>query len=273
MHLRVERVRGPAHLDRLAHDAHAGADRHLREQRLDVLREQPYAAGGHAHADAVRVVGAVDQVRGQVEPHGVVAQRIVRAGRHHARQDLAAFRAVAADGFGGIPGRFLGLADDPVRTDRRVPVHLADADRVGDDFCPLARLRLGEVIEAVLGQVDDHALARPGGQHVARGQQHRRAVAGNPDVHARVRPLQLLVAHAVVARHVEQRVLVSGVHLRGHPDQVRAPGRQHEARRRRVRRRQQRCQHQQGRRAEGSRHPAQCVFPLICEQLQSAILT
>jgi hypothetical protein len=142
------------------------------------------------------------------ETHRVVAERIVGTGRHCLRQRPAVGFVLAAHGFRRIPDGLLALVDDARHAERRLPVHLADADRIGHHDPRLASLGAREVIQAMLGEADDEPFARLLGQDVARGNQHARALARQPRIDARIGSDDLLVADAIAASEIEQRVHV-----------------------------------------------------------------
>ena len=197
-------------LHRLVDEPHRRADLHQREQCFDVLGIHADAAmrDGHAHRD--RIVRAVYEIgaRRDVQAHRVVAERIVRARGHDLRQRIAALRVFLAHRFRRAPGRILALVDDLRLAERRVPVHLADAHRKGDDLRNLALLRRREVVQPVFRQIDDDALARTAGQQALSGNHDGRSLARQPGVDARIRAQDLLVAEPVTARQVGQGVFV-----------------------------------------------------------------
>ncbi len=102
----------------------------------------------------------------------------------------------------------LDLLTDVRLTQRRVPVHLADADREGDDDGLLVFLRLRVIVEAVLREVHHDAIARSRRKNALSGEQDVLAVAGNPHIRAGIGADDLLVSEAVASRDIEQGVLV-----------------------------------------------------------------
>ena len=78
-------------------DTNAGANRQGAEQFGDVFRVQAHAAMTHPHANAGRLVRAVDQIAGQIQAYGVGPERIVRPGRNHRWQGIAGFLVLLAD--------------------------------------------------------------------------------------------------------------------------------------------------------------------------------
>jgi len=70
------------------------------------------------------------------------------------------------------------LADDMRQTERRTPIHLADAHRIRDDGLLLAALRLGIIVEPMLGQIDDDPLVRTRRQNMPSGDDHLLARPG-----------------------------------------------------------------------------------------------
>ena len=163
-------------------------------------------------ADGDRIVRAVDEVGAVAgrQTHGVQPERIVRARAAPRRQRIARRRVLLAHRLGRIPGRILAASGDDVReAERRAPVHLADADRIGDDLHGLAALRLGIVVQAMLGQIDHDAFTRTGRQNVPAG--NRRSVLPAPGIHGStpgIHTNQLLRAEAEFAREIVESVLV-----------------------------------------------------------------
>ena len=201
----------PAELERLVDDVDPGVDGHHVEQRLDVLGIEAHAAGRGLHADAGRTVGAVDQVgaarNGQA--HRTVSERIVRTRWYHGRQDLALSGTRLTHRLRRVPGRVLHLLRDARDAEGRVPVHLANGDRIAVDHRLLTARRRDEVIEAVLGQVDDDARARRLRQDALLRQVDRHARARQPGIDTRIRLDDFLVAQAVGTGDVEQGVLMA----------------------------------------------------------------
>src|SRR2546428_6567827 len=73
--LQVDRAAAHADLDRLVDELARSADRHEREQALDVLRAETHAAVAHLHPDPPGDVGPVDAVERQGGPEAGPAQR------------------------------------------------------------------------------------------------------------------------------------------------------------------------------------------------------
>ena len=72
-----------------------------------------------------------------------------------------------------------------VTPERRAPIHLADADRIGDDLDGAAALGLRIVVEPMLGQIDDDALVRARRQNVPARNHELLAGARQPGIDAR----------------------------------------------------------------------------------------
>ena len=68
------------------------------------------------------------------QPQGVIAQRIVGAGRDLHRQRIARGGMFLADGFRRIPDGILDFLNHVGEPQRRTPVHLPDAHGVRNDF-------------------------------------------------------------------------------------------------------------------------------------------
>ena len=112
--------------------------------------------------------------------------------------------------FRRYPRCVLELRHDPRGAERRVPVHLSDADRERPHDRRRAGLRRRVPVEPVFRQVDHDALARRARQQPPLRHDHLGAGARQPGVHARIRVRDLFVAEAMAAREVEQRVLRFG---------------------------------------------------------------
>ena len=172
-----------------------------------------------AQADAIGLVGAVDQVAGPAERELVLAQRIVRARRHHRRHRIAVLLVLLAHRGRRPPDRVLLRDDDLGDAFRRLPADLADADRVRVDHLRLALLVLREVVDAHRREVDDDAFARRIGQHELRGHHDLAARARQPRIDARIGAHDLFVADVEAPRDVRQRVFLAGdgdLHLADH---------------------------------------------------------
>ena len=89
-----------------------------------------------------------------------------------------------------------------------LPVHLADAHRIGDDRWRVALARLRKVINPMFGNVDDDAVARAGRQNVPTGYHDVRALSGQPRIHLRIGTRDLLVTQTIAARNLHQRVRI-----------------------------------------------------------------
>jgi len=184
--------------------------RHEGEQRSNIFRVHTDAAVGDGHSNRHRIVRAVKHITAASnrEPHGEVTQGVVGTCRDDFRQRIAVCLVLFADRFGGIPGRMFLLGDDPRLAERRAPVHLANAHRVGDHDGLFTLLGFRKIVQPVLRQIHHHALVRTGRQDAPAGQQNVGARTGQPHVNAGIGADDLLVSQAVASRNVEQRVLV-----------------------------------------------------------------
>ena len=146
----------------------------------------------------------------------MAAEGIVGAGRDH----LGQMRLEFADRVGRVPGRRFLLADDLGGAERRVPTLLSHPEGEG------RRLRaIGpEVIEPVLGEIDDQPHAFRIRQDVRSRQHDARVLAGHPGIDALVCRHHLDITEAVGTREIEQRVLVGGEHVVERADHVAGPG-------------------------------------------------
>ena len=167
----------------------------------------------HRQTDRDRIIGAVDHVGAVAgrQPHGEQAQRIIRARTARASAaDRPPPHAPCAPIRADTRPDSSPCAITCVRPIGRVPVHLADAHRVGDDLTRLAALRLGVVVEPVLRQIDHDALARPGRQDMPARNDDLLVGPGQPRIDARIDANDLLGAEAVFARQIVERVLIDG---------------------------------------------------------------
>ena len=165
---------------------------------------------GDAHADALGLVGAVDQVAGDAQAHLARAHGVVGSGRHHAGQGVAGLGVFAANGGGGIPGRILDHLGDGGGAQRRLPVHAAHGDRVGLHRTRLAFLGRGVVVEAHLGHVDHDAVARCIGQDELGRDGHFGTLAGIPDADVGVGAGDGVEADAVLVSDIDEGVFLVG---------------------------------------------------------------
>ena len=101
MNLDIKADPHPGRVRLLVDDPDRGADRHGVEQLFDVLGVKMDAAMADIAADAVGLVGAVDQIIAPAEPQRVIAERVVGAGTDRRRQS----RLLLADRGGRDPGR------------------------------------------------------------------------------------------------------------------------------------------------------------------------
>src|ERR1700730_13941417 len=99
-----------------------------------------------------------------------------------------------ANGFRRVPRGILLLPDHAGSSERRAPIHLADAHRMSDDLDRSATLRFGIVIEPVLGEIDDDSLSRSGRQNMSAGNGEILARARQPGIDARIDSNQFLGA-------------------------------------------------------------------------------
>ncbi len=149
---------------------------------------------------------------------------------------------LVANRLGRVPVRVLHLLHDFRRAERRVPIHLADADRVAPDLRRLAFLRRRKIVQTVLRQVDDDAFARRHGQDAMLGQFNLYTRTRQPRIYARVRVEDFLVAESMLARDVDQGIFMPRQRGLLIADQVARLRRQQVL----VRVRRNRAQHQHG---------------------------
>ena len=164
----------------------------------------------HRKSDGNRVIRAVDQVgtvtRGQA--HGEQSERIVRTRRHGARKGIPRFGMFLANRFRRKPNRILLFPNHMGEPERCAPIHLADADWVGNDLDRAAAFRLWVVIQPVLGKIDDDSLARPRRQNMTVRNHEGFVGAGQPGVDAGIDPDQFLGTQTELAREIIEGVLV-----------------------------------------------------------------
>ena len=100
------------------------------------------------------------------QAHGAGTQGIVRARGDRRRQDIAILGVLVAHRLGRMPPGIFLFGNHMRQAQRRAPVHLADADRIGDHLLRHVPLRLRKVVEPMLGDIDDDARVRAGRQDV-----------------------------------------------------------------------------------------------------------
>ncbi len=151
-----------SHFHRIVDQPDLRADGHERKQRGHILRVHANATVSNRHPHSHRIVGSMKHVTSAAngEPHGVVTQRIVRAGGHHLRQRIAVCDVFLPHRLRWIPRRMLLLGDDLRLPQRRAPVHFPDAHRIGDDHRLLALLGLRKVVNPVLGKIHHDPFVR-----------------------------------------------------------------------------------------------------------------
>ena len=114
-------------------------------------------------AHRYRVVRAMDQIGAVAggEPHGELAERIVRSRGHSGRQRVAGREMFLAHRLGRIPHRVLDFLDDVRKSKRRMPVHFADADWVGDHFAAEpSRFGFRIIVQPMFRQIYHDAFTR-----------------------------------------------------------------------------------------------------------------
>ncbi len=82
---------------------------------------------------------------------------------------------------------------------------------IGDHLLRHVPLRLRIIVEAVLGNIDDDARVRAGGQDVPARNEYGFVGAGNPRIELGIDADQFLRAEAVLARQVVEGVLIDGL--------------------------------------------------------------
>ena len=168
----------------------------------------------HAHPDAVGLIGAVDQVLRPAKAHGIIPERIVRAGADDLRQGIAGLRVLAADGFRRIPARLDFLFNDPGRDIRRRPALPPDAERISQDLARLALCGRRIIIQAHFRDIQDDPLLPGRRQDELRGQDDLLARARQPGVEFRVDQFHILITETIKPRDIKQGVTLPG--LGGH---------------------------------------------------------
>src|SRR4051794_33375717 len=93
-------------------------------------------------------------------------------------------------------------------SDRRFPVHFADAHWIRFYDRGLAGFRLWKIVETMFWKADHNAFTWRVGKNVARGNQYARALAGQPWIHARIRTDDFLIANAKATTNIKQCVFV-----------------------------------------------------------------
>ena len=204
VHFEIQLVPRPSCLDALVHQGDGGFGRDQIEQLHDVLGVHAHASVADPHADAVGLVGPVDQVLRKPEIQCMGAEGIVRSGTDDPRQRVAVHGGLFADRLRRIPRRIGLLPDDAGLTERSLPPDPSDADGP----CPYLRPVLGVVVDPHLGNVDHQAGAGSIGEHEPRRQPNGGTLARNPGVDSRVGEPDLGEPHRETPRNVEQRVLV-----------------------------------------------------------------
>ena len=129
--LQVQRAVAPAEQVGLIDHGHLGADGDQVEEHGDVLGVQPHAAVARAHADAVGLVGAVDQIARPAQAKRVLRPADCRVPRARLRgQHVAVLGVLLAHRLAAPPrpGSFCRLTILVVPSGS-LPAHPADADR------------------------------------------------------------------------------------------------------------------------------------------------
>src|SRR6185437_7731427 len=145
----VEVLAHPGEAYLLVDHPHRRAHLHLAEKPRDILRVEAHATVAHIAADAVGLVGAVDEKARPSQAERILAERIVRTRWDHCRE----LGLLLADRRRRIPYRSHVLVQDSRHAARcRAPLH-ADADGVGLDAMAVR----WKIIEPLLGQIDDDA--------------------------------------------------------------------------------------------------------------------
>ncbi len=164
------------------------------------------------HADGKWVVRTVNQVcaGSNRQPHGIGAQRVIRARADYRRQRFAMLGVLFAHGVWRIPRRILLLADDLGIAKGGVPIHLANAHRVGDDNGLLVLFPLREIVQPVFRQVDDDAFLRRIWKDASAGNQKILSCSGQPRIDAWIGACDLFPTEAEAAGDICKRVFVGG---------------------------------------------------------------
>ena len=93
--------------------------------------------------------------------------------------------------------------------ERRAPIHLADADRIGDDLDRAAAFGLRIIIKPVLGKIDDDSFVRAGRKNVPSRDHQHFAGPRQPGIDAGIDPDQFLGTEAVARGQVVKGVLIN----------------------------------------------------------------
>ena len=183
----------PAEHQWLVHYGDLGADGELLVQFRYVLRIEPQTTMAAAHADAIGLVGAMNEIPRPSQPEHVGTQRVIRTRGHQRRQYLAVLGVFFAYRQGWTPCRVLHSRHDASTPLRRHPADPTDADGIGVDHLQFARLTLREPEQPHSSQIDDETIAWRIRQHETSRQQHPPAFPRQPGVDARVRANNFLV--------------------------------------------------------------------------------
>ena len=178
---------------------------------LDVLGIQADAAVAGAQADAVGLVGAVDQVAAPAEREFELAERIVRARLDHRRQVLAVVvEVILAQRGRGPPDRILDVADD---TWSRPAAWTSRPCRCRSGAYRRSAARLSCAAESNTAACAATLMTMPSrgasGSTKRVGTTMLRPAPGKPGVDARIGAHDLLVADIEAPRDVRQRVLLA----------------------------------------------------------------
>ncbi len=164
-----------------------------------------------AHADAIGLIGTVDQVTGHRQFQHAVAERIVRARLHDGRVRVAKLPVLAPYRGRHVPHRVFCFGDHLGVAQWCLPTDAADADRIGQHLHGLAISDFWEIEEPLRGDVQNEPTSRNVGQHVLCRQQHRYFGTRQPWVDVGIGGDHFVEAEPVLAREIGERVFFARV--------------------------------------------------------------
>ena len=200
----------PSHFHGNIDQPHRRADRDQRKQCLHVIGVHANATVRDSQSHRNRIVGAVNEVGTLAggEPHGVRAERIVGPRFDLGRQRIAGLGVLLAHRFGRIPRWIFLLLNHMRDAERRAPIHLADAHRIGNDLDRAAAFGFRIVIKSVLGKIDDDSLVWTGREDMPSRHHQLLPRSWQPGVDARIDSDQFFGTQAELGRQVVEGVLI-----------------------------------------------------------------
>ncbi len=164
-----------------------------------------------AHADAIRLIGAVNQVTRHREFQHAVAERIVRARLHDGRVRISKLPVLAPYRGRHVPHRVFCFGDHLGVAQWCFPTDAADADRIGQHLHGLAIGDFREIEEPLRGDVQDEPASRNVGQHVLCRQQYRHVGTRQPWVDVWIGGNHFVETEPILAREIGERVFFARV--------------------------------------------------------------